>query len=60
MAYTYISKEWVSVKERKPDCYKIVDILGDNKTIQSAWWTGQEWDYSKKKITGKIRSWRHQ
>ena len=48
---------WVKSDIIKPTAYDLMLLRDDKGKIQSGWWTGQGWDYARKKI-GDILHWK--
>lgn len=51
-------KEWIDVKEKKPEKFDLVYMLFDNERVQPGWWTGTIWDCGKTMKGDKVIAWK--
>jgi len=49
---------WVSMKEKKPKEYELVEVLFEDGETQHGWLSSGKWDFGRRKTSSPVKLWR--
>lgn len=52
--------KWRDADDEKPKDYALVEVEDEFGKKQCGWWAEDHWDYGKRKMKGRVLSWRYE